>query len=111
MGIFGDVKGSGVLVCKVDKAVADNLEKVKKEKGVNKKQIVAEAIESWLAGELDLSDVRAKGDKDGMLRAKIGDSKDKFDKEVKKRGLVQYIVLSMILKKYMEEEYGVVMES
>ena len=110
MGIFGDVRGSGVLVCKIDKEVAEDLDKVKRVKGVNKKQVVIDAIASWLVGSLDLSDVRATGDKSGMLRAKIGDLKDKFDKEVKKRGLVQYIVLSMILKKYMEEVYGDVVD-
>lgn len=103
--IFGDGKSSGMLVCKIDKEVADELEKVKKEKGVNKKQVVMDAIASWLSGELDLSDERASSDKGGMVRVKIGGLKDDFDKEVKKRGLVQYIVLSMILKKYIEEVY------
>lgn len=106
MWILGDVKGSGVLVCKIDKEVADNLERVKRVKGVTKKQIVVDAIASWLAGKLELDDVQAKGDKGGMLRARIGNLKDDFDKEIKRKGLVQYIVLSMILKKYMEEEYG-----
>lgn len=106
MSIFGSMKGSGMLVCKIDVQVAENLEKVRKAKGVAKKQVVIDAIESWLDGKLDLSLVQAKGDKSGMLRAKIGDHKDKFDEEVKKKGLVQYLILSMILKKYMEEEYG-----
>jgi len=106
MGMFGEEKSSGVLVCKIDKEVADDLGKVRRAKGVTKKQVVMDAITRWLAGKLVLDDVRAKGDKEGMLRAKIGDLKDRFDKEVEKRGMVQYIVLSMILKKYMKDEYG-----
>ena len=96
-----------MLVAAIENDVSELLTMVRRRRGIKKKQLVASAVEEWVNGKLNISDVQWEDERSKQFSAAIDKNlKKKFDEKIAKINGVKNIILSLVIKKWIEANYS-----
>ncbi|MEA2032932.1 MAG: hypothetical protein U9N41_05035 [Euryarchaeota archaeon] len=90
----------------VDAETFNDLDKMKRNFGLPKKQIVSDAIDAWVKNDLKIDETNLIGNQKKPLSVGINTSlKKKYNEKMEKEGRVKYISLGLIIKAYIDNTF------
>ena len=90
----------------VDAETFNDLDKMKRNFGLPKKQIVRDAIDAWVKNDLKIDETNLIGNQKKPLSGKINASlKKKYNGKMEKEGRVKSITLGLIIKAYIDNTF------